>query len=126
MDAKKVWIETAIKEGREIPKPKNIYDEDFSGKFTLRLPKTLHKELTIQAEEEEVSINQYLLYLITKGLSKTELSNSSSSRKQRSISMAYSNSSLKENKNKVRAKRLKVTNYNFSCKDEPKTQRYEK
>jgi antitoxin HicB len=72
MDAKKAWIETAIKERREIPKPKNIYEDDFSGKFTLRLPKTLHKELTLQAEEEGVSLNQYILYLITKGLNKED------------------------------------------------------
>jgi len=72
MDAKKAWIETALEEGRDIPKPKNIYEDDFSGKFTLRLPKTLHKELTLQAEEEGVSLNQYLLYLITKGLNKKE------------------------------------------------------
>jgi len=25
MDAKKEWIETAMEEGRDIPKPKNIY-----------------------------------------------------------------------------------------------------
>jgi antitoxin HicB len=72
MDAKKAWIETAMGEGREIPKPKNINEDDFSGKFTLRLPKTLHKELTLQAEEEGVSLNQYLLYLITKGLNKED------------------------------------------------------
>jgi len=73
MDAKKAWIETAKEEGREIPKPKNIDEDDFSGKFTLRLPKTLHKELTLQAEEEGVSLNQYLLYLITKGLNKEDM-----------------------------------------------------
>jgi len=73
MDAKKAWIETAMEEGREIPKPKNIDEDDFSGKFTLRLPKTLHKELTLQAEEEGVSLNQYLLYLITKGLNKEDM-----------------------------------------------------
>jgi antitoxin HicB len=72
MDAKKAWVRTAMEEGREIPKPKNIDEDNFSGKFTLRLPKTLHKELTLQAEEEGVSLNQYLLYLITKGLNKKE------------------------------------------------------
>jgi len=123
MDAKKAWIETAIKEGRHIPKPKNIYDEGFSGKFTLRLPKTLHKELTIQAEEEKVSLNQYILYLITNGFSKTALSKTNSFREHRIISIARS--SFKENKNNVKAKGLKVTNYNFSCKDEPKNKSYE-
>lgn len=72
MDAKKAWIETAKEEGRKIPKPKNIDEDGFSGKFTLRLPKTLHKELTLKAEEEGVSLNQYLLYLITKKLNKED------------------------------------------------------
>ena len=70
LDAKKAWIDTATEEGREVPKPKNLYQDDFSGKFTLRLPKTLHKELTIQAEEEGVSLNQYILYLISEGFNK--------------------------------------------------------
>ena len=72
MDAKRAWMETAREEGRKIPKPKNIYEEDFSGKFTLRLPKSLHKELTLQAEDEGVSLNQYILYSISKGLNEKE------------------------------------------------------
>lgn len=73
LDAKKAWIDAATEEGREVPKPKNLYQDDFSGKFTLRLPKTLHKELTIQAEEEGVSINQYVLFLISKSLDKNDI-----------------------------------------------------
>ena len=68
MDAKMAWIKTALEKGKKIPQPKNIYEEDFSGKFTLRLPKSLHKELTLQVDGEGVSLNQYLLYLISKGL----------------------------------------------------------
>lgn len=64
-DAKKAWIETAIEEGRPIPKPKPIDDEDdYSGKFTLRLPKYIHKLLTEHANTQNVSLNQYVLSLI--------------------------------------------------------------
>jgi len=72
MDAKIAWIETALEEGRKITEPKNTYEEDFSGKFTFRLPKSLHKNLTLQAEDEGLSLNQYILYLISKGLNKKE------------------------------------------------------
>ncbi|HAJ33557.1 MAG TPA: toxin-antitoxin system HicB family antitoxin [Candidatus Atribacteria bacterium] len=73
IDAKKAWIEIALKDGENVPEPTNLYTSDYSGKFTLRLPKTLHRELTIQAEDEGVSLNQYILYLITKGLNKEEV-----------------------------------------------------
>jgi predicted RNase H-like HicB family nuclease len=70
IDAKKAWIEAAIEDDKNIPEPSNLYESDYSGKFTLRLPKTLHRELTIQADYEGVSLNQYIIYLITKGLNR--------------------------------------------------------
>lgn len=72
MDAKKAWIEAALEEGKNVPEPKDLYEIDYSGKFTLRLPKTLHRELALQAEDEGVSLNQYILYLMAKGLNKRE------------------------------------------------------
>lgn len=70
IDAKKAWIEIALEDEKNIPEAKNLYGNDYSGKFTLRLPKTLHRELTLQADDEGVSLNQYILYLMTKGLRK--------------------------------------------------------
>ena len=43
IDAKKAWISSELKQGRDIPEP--IYDGDFSGQFKLRIPKSLHKQL---------------------------------------------------------------------------------
>nr|WP_283805092.1 toxin-antitoxin system HicB family antitoxin [Lentilactobacillus rapi] len=39
-------------------------DESFSGRITLRMPKSLHKELTVLAKEENVSLNQYVVALL--------------------------------------------------------------
>jgi len=64
-DARRSWIEVALLEGKTIPEPA-ADTINYSGKFTLRLPKTLHKELAEKAEQEAVSLNQYLLYLISK------------------------------------------------------------
>ena len=41
--------------------------EDYSGQFKLRLPKSLHKRLAEKSGEEGVSMNQYCVYLLSKG-----------------------------------------------------------
>lgn len=67
-DAKKCWLEAALEDGLEIPEP--LSDEEFSGKFNLRIPKSLHRELTISAKKEGVSLNQLAMCLISFGLGK--------------------------------------------------------
>ena len=53
------WIETKLAYGFEIPLPKS---NDYSGKFVIRMPKSLHQKLVIEAEKEGVSLNQLALY----------------------------------------------------------------
>ena len=60
MEAMEGWIEAKLENGFSIPTP--IREEEYSGKFLLRLPKSLHKNLAIEAEKEGVSLNQYALY----------------------------------------------------------------
>ena len=62
----KDWQETAGERQVEIPPPANF--EEYSGKFVVRIPKSLHKRLAQRAKEENVSLNQEVLYCITKGL----------------------------------------------------------
>ena len=57
-DAMRGWIEVALEEGIPIPEPR--LEEDYSGKFVLRLPKSLHKDLVAEASREGVSLNQYI------------------------------------------------------------------
>lgn len=38
-------------------------------RLTLRLPETLHQQLTHQAEREGVSLNQYIVYALTRQVS---------------------------------------------------------
>jgi antitoxin HicB len=52
------WIATALKEGREVPEPKSATSH--SGRLLLRMPRTLHAELTRVSEREGVSLNQFI------------------------------------------------------------------
>ena len=57
-EAMAVWIETALEDGETIPLPRS--EEDYSGRFVIRIPKSLHKELVEMAEQEGVSLNTYV------------------------------------------------------------------
>jgi antitoxin HicB len=52
------WIEVALEEGREIPEPRSATSH--SGRLLLRMPRTLHAELTRASEREGVSLNQFI------------------------------------------------------------------
>lgn len=52
------WIAAALEEGREIPEPKSATSH--SGRLLLRMPRTLHADLTRASEREGVSLNQFI------------------------------------------------------------------
>ena len=65
-DAKKTWLMAALEDGIEIVEPSEEAPlEDYSGQFKLRMPKSLHKSLAINAKREGISMNQYCNYLLT-------------------------------------------------------------
>ncbi len=73
-EAKETWIKTALKRGQEIPKPSvPLDDEDYSGKFTLRLPKSLHRDLAKFANKEDISLNSYILSLLSYNFGKSQV-----------------------------------------------------
>lgn len=59
-EAMEGYLEVKIENNLPIPLPNKI--SDYSGKFVIRLPKTLHQRLSIEAEQEGVSLNQWALY----------------------------------------------------------------
>jgi len=65
-EARELWIETAYERGLPIPEP--TYPEQLSGKFNVRLPKSLHRALVDRAEAEGVSLNQLVVYLLSRGI----------------------------------------------------------
>lgn len=64
-DAMRGWLEVALEDGIEIPLPEIMQEEKYSGKFALRLPKSLHTKLAEAAEREGVSLNQYIITLLS-------------------------------------------------------------
>ena len=63
-DAKKAWLEATIEDGYPIQEPDDM--RQYSGQFKLRIPKTLHRQLSEHSRQEGISMNQYCLYLLTK------------------------------------------------------------
>jgi predicted RNase H-like HicB family nuclease len=64
-EARRLWIEATYEDGQEIPLPS--YPEEYSGRFVVRLPKSLHRLLAESAEREGVSLNQYVATLLARG-----------------------------------------------------------
>jgi RNA polymerase sigma-B factor len=57
------WLTAAIAEKREIPQPgqdagKSRASHSYSGRFLVRMPKSLHEELARAAEKEQISLNR--------------------------------------------------------------------
>jgi antitoxin HicB len=65
-DAKKGWLDIALQDGEAIPEP--AVAEEYSGKFNIRMPKSLHRTLVVKAKEENVSLNQYINYQLARSV----------------------------------------------------------
>ncbi len=50
-------------QGEDIPAP--FSERSYSGKFNLRVGESLHRRLAIEAAEQQVSINQYVVRRLT-------------------------------------------------------------
>jgi antitoxin HicB len=56
-EAMEAWIADALDEGEQVPEPRT--DDDYSGKFIVRAPRSLHALLVREAEREGTSLNQF-------------------------------------------------------------------
>ena len=69
-DAKRTWLEAAIEDGLYIQEPNKVGEiptEEYSGQFKLRIPRSLHRLLSEHAKREGISMNQYCVYLLSRG-----------------------------------------------------------
>lgn len=69
-DAKQTWLEGSLAEGLPIPEPTLPLpsEEALSGKFTVRLPRSMHRKLVEQARREGVSLNQLVNVTLAESL----------------------------------------------------------
>ena len=66
-EARQLWIQAAYEDGVEIPIPRT--DEEYSGRFLVRIPKSLHRRLAERARYEGVSLNQHVESILSAGAS---------------------------------------------------------
>jgi len=59
-EAMEGWIEAKIEAGFDVPLP--VDADNYSGRFVVRIPKSLHARLAAEAQMDGVSLNQYALY----------------------------------------------------------------
>lgn len=60
---KALWIESQYNSDGDIPEP--IDEDEFSGRFVLRIPKVLHRTLAYEARKQGVSLNHYTSHLLS-------------------------------------------------------------
>jgi antitoxin HicB len=65
-DAKKGWIHSALQDNDFIPEPKIA--AECPDNFKLKLPKTLYRQLSVNADAEGISMNQYCVNLLSGGV----------------------------------------------------------
>jgi len=61
------WIEAAIADGRSVPPPRPI-EEEYSGRFVVRVPRSLHRRLVQEAERDGVSLNAYCVSALSQSV----------------------------------------------------------
>ena len=65
-DAMAGWIEVALSEGIAVPEP--AAEADYSGRFLVRAPKSLHRDLVRRAQAEGASLNQFVVTTLSRAL----------------------------------------------------------
>ena len=69
-EARRLWLESACEDGLDIPLPRS--EHEYSGKFFIRAPKSLHRALDQMAVREGVSLNQYLVTTLARAVGREE------------------------------------------------------
>ena len=69
-DAMRAWLEIALEDGEPIPEPRT--DDDYSGKFVVRVPRSLHRALAEAAARDNVSLNQYINVALARSIGSSQ------------------------------------------------------
>ncbi|MCL6478730.1 MAG: type II toxin-antitoxin system HicB family antitoxin [Peptococcaceae bacterium] len=67
--AKSEWIKAAYENNISIPEPSDQEkEEEYNGRISLRIPRSLHKMVVELAKQEGVSANQFILFHLSMGV----------------------------------------------------------
>lgn len=69
--SKKMWLESMLKKKKTIPMPEVM--KEYSGKFLVRIPTSLHKRIAFLAKKEGVSLNQMILSFLSEKITVQEI-----------------------------------------------------
>jgi len=61
------WLTISLERGNPVPTPRRIADS-FSGRFSVRVPRSLHEALSRRAEDEDCSLNQLVTFLLAEAV----------------------------------------------------------
>ncbi len=67
-DIKRLWLEVALEDGDYIPEPDPVEVKEYSGRFVVRLPRGLHRQLAECAERESTSLNTIVVSTLAHGM----------------------------------------------------------
>ena len=65
-EAMSVWLEVGLEDNLPIPEPVTL--ADYSGRFLVRIPPTLHRDLVRRADRENVSLNLFVATALARAL----------------------------------------------------------
>lgn len=65
-DAMRAWIEVAMEDCMLIPEPQ--VDEEYSGRFMVRVPRNLHRQLVHTADLQGISLNAYFIAVLAQSI----------------------------------------------------------
>ncbi len=65
------WIDSAKAAGNNIPAPSSPAPRAHSGRLLVRMPRSLHQELVNGAQREGVSLNQFIIFVLSRYFSRS-------------------------------------------------------
>ena len=93
-EVKELLFEEYLEKGIEIPEPVQEEERSFSGRFVLRLPADLHRELAEQAEQNQTTLNQYCVSLLAQRIAISSIQDQMAQLCQRISSLSWSVQSM--------------------------------
>ena len=68
-EAMRLWIEIELEDGAQIPEPRPV--DAYSGRFLVRMPGSIHRDVIRAAKREGVSLNAYINSVLAREVGRT-------------------------------------------------------